>query len=148
MRHCKTARASFGKRLLATSSVLAIAAGISAAAHAGNVTNPAAIPNPTVNTGQTVTAIVFNDGATHSGSIVNNGTVSNPITPGNRGVSGTAIQVINKTTITGTILNNGALTGTISGTVAAIDTAGIAGLGLTGDGAAVTIMQDAGLIQG
>jgi hypothetical protein len=71
MPHRNAARASFGKRLLATSSVLAIAAGISAAAHAAEITNPNPIPNPTVNTGQTVTAIIFNDGAAHTGSVVN-----------------------------------------------------------------------------
>src|SRR5271167_2675410 len=76
MLHLTVARASLGKRLLTTTSALAIAAGISAAAHAQQITNPNPIPNPTVATGQTVTAIVFNDGATHTGSIVNDGTLT------------------------------------------------------------------------
>lgn len=57
MLHLTVARASLGKRLLTTTSALAIAAGISAAAHAQQITNPNPIPNPTVATGQTVTAI-------------------------------------------------------------------------------------------
>ncbi|HYB09418.1 MAG TPA: hypothetical protein VEJ16_07090, partial [Alphaproteobacteria bacterium] len=45
----------------------------STTAHAQLVTNPNPIANPTVNAGQKVTAIIFTDGKTHSGSIVNNG---------------------------------------------------------------------------
>ncbi|HEY6335166.1 MAG TPA: hypothetical protein VI113_04700 [Alphaproteobacteria bacterium] len=92
MPHRKFARASFGKRLLATSSVLAIAAGISAAAHAANVTNPNPIPDPTVNTGQTVTTIVFNDGKIHTGS----GSISGNIN---------GIFVVDGSTVVGSIVN-------------------------------------------
>ena len=80
MTHRMPTRAPLGKRLLATSSVLALVAGVGSAAHAANVTNPASIPNPTVAAGQMATSIVFNDGKTHTGSIVNNGTVSHALT--------------------------------------------------------------------
>jgi len=71
MTHRMPTGTHFGKRLLATSSVLALAGGLGAAAHAGSVTNPASIPNPTVAAGQMATSIVFNDGKTHTGSVVN-----------------------------------------------------------------------------
>jgi uncharacterized protein with beta-barrel porin domain len=75
MLHLTVARASLGKRLLTTTSALAIAAGISAGAQAANVilTNV----TTTVPAGVTVAEIVLNDGQTHTGSVVNNGTVSN-----------------------------------------------------------------------
>jgi len=73
MTHRMPMRAHLGKRLLATSSVVALVAGVGSAAHAANVTNPASIPNPTVAAGQMATSIVFNDGKTHTGSVVNNG---------------------------------------------------------------------------
>ena len=56
MTHRMPPRAQLGKRLLATTSALALAVGIGTAAHAGNVTNPNPIPNPTVTAGQTVSA--------------------------------------------------------------------------------------------
>ena len=71
MTHRMPMRAHLGKRLLATSSVVALVAGVGSAAHAASVTNPASIPNPTVAAGQMATSIVFNDGKTHTGSVVN-----------------------------------------------------------------------------
>jgi autotransporter family porin len=134
MTHRLSVHAPLGKRLLTTTSALAIAAGISTAAHAQQITNPNPIPNPTVGANTAVTAIVFDDGQSHTGSIVNNGTVKSVSvgvlvtangagngTTINGGITNaqnatitgqtTAILVGDRSTVTGAIVNNGTIVG-------------------------------------
>jgi uncharacterized protein with beta-barrel porin domain len=120
--HASVARARPGSRtaaacLLATTSALAIGTGNAAAQV---VTNP---PTPFTNSGA-INQLIFNDGATHVGSVTNasSGQINFA------GTGGAAVLVNNATTIQGDIVNNGAirsaLSGAPSGLLKGIDTSG------------------------